>query len=312
MRLIYMGTPEFSVSFLRHLVDSEHEVVAVVTQPDRPAGRGRHLQPSPVKSAALELGIAVLQPDSLKDPAFEAEIRSLQADLSVVVAFSILPKSILAATRMGAVNLHGSLLPRYRGAAPVQWAVANGDHKTGLSVFLLDEKMDHGPLLVQERLAIGSQDTGIDVLQNMIPLGCSALDRALAGLALGNIQPLPQDHAAACPAPKLRKEDGQIDWTQSAQRIHDRIRGFHPWPGGFSSLRGKMLHFHKTLPLISHDSLRPGEVSVLPGKRIVVGTGEGALELLVVQAEGKKPLSAAEFLNGIHEPHDLNFERNSQ
>jgi len=308
MRLIFMGTPEFSVAFLRHLHASSHEVIAVVTQPDRPAGRGRHLQPSPVKQAALEFGLPVLQPTSLKDPSFEQEVRELNADLSVVVAFSILPKSILGATRLGAVNLHGSLLPRYRGAAPVQWAVANGEHKTGLTVFLLDEKMDHGPLLVQERIEIHVDDTGHDVLMHMVPLGCDALTKALDGLEAGTIEPLHQDHAEASPAPKLRKEDGCLDWTKSAHTLHDRIRGFQPWPGGFSYVRGKLFHIHKSHAVAETTHLAPGELLVENGS-LLVGTGQGALELITVQFEGKKPMAAKEFLNGLHDPKGLFLSR---
>lgn len=305
MRIVFMGTPEFSVAFLRHLHQGAHEVVAVVTQPDRPAGRGRHLQPSPVKACAMELRIPVLQPENLKDPAFETELRELDADLSVVVAFSILPKNILGSTKHGAVNLHGSLLPRYRGAAPVQWAVANGDHKTGLTVFLLDEKMDHGPILVQEYLAIGPDDTGHDILRRMEPLGCAALDKALNGLADGVISPLPQNHAAACPAPKLKKEDGCIDWSRTASDIHNRIRGFHPWPGGYTYLRGKLLHIHKSHPLNGGTTLEPGAVKLDSHGRMFVGTSQGELELLVVQAEGKKPMPVAEYLRGIQNHEGL-------
>lgn len=305
MRIVFMGTPEFSVAFLRHLHQGAHEVVAVVTQPDRPAGRGRHLQPSPVKACAMELRIPVLQPENLKDPAFETELRELDADLSVVVAFSILPKNILGSTKHGAVNLHGSLLPRYRGAAPVQWAVANGDHKTGLTVFLLDEKMDHGPILVQEHLEIGPDDTGHDILHRMEPLGCAALDKALNGIADGVIAPLPQNHAAACPAPKLKKEDGCIDWSRTASDIHNRIRGFHPWPGGYTYLRGKLLHIHKSHPQHQGSGLEPGAVKLDGHGRMFVGTSQGELELLVVQAEGKKPMPVAEYLRGIQNHEGL-------
>jgi methionyl-tRNA formyltransferase len=305
MRLVFMGTPEFSVAFLRHLASGNHEVVAVVTQPDRPAGRGQHLHPSPVKVAAEELRIPVLQPESLKEPGFEEELRELDADLSVVVAFSLLPKNILGATRLGAVNLHGSLLPRYRGAAPVQWAVANGEHKTGLTVFLLDEKMDHGPILVQERLVIGPNDTGQDVLHHMEPLGCQALDKALDGLEQGLIEPLHQDHPSSCPAPKLRKEDGLLNWSRPAQDLHDRIRGFFPWPGAYTFLRGKLFRVHRSHPVPGFPGIAPGHFRVDSDHRVFVGTGEGALELLVVQAEGKKPMPVAEFIRGVQNPSDL-------
>ena len=307
MRLIFMGTPEFSVQFLRHLAQGCHELVAVVTQPDRPSGRGQHMHFPPVKQAALELGLPVLQPESLKDPEFDRQLRELEADVSVVVAFSILPRSILSATRLGAVNLHGSLLPRYRGAAPVQWAIANGEHKTGLTVFLLDEKMDHGPVLVQEKMEIGPSETGAALLERMSWLGCNALDKALDGLAAGHLEPLPQDHHQACPAPKLRKEDGDLDWSLPAQRLHDRIRAFQPWPGGFSRLRGKLLHIHATHVHAAGDGLEPGQLMVKDG-HLLVGTGGGSLELLQVQPEGRKSMAAADYLHGLQNPHDLKFE----
>jgi len=248
----------------------------------------------------------VLQPESLKDETFLQELRDLQADVSVVVAFSILPRLALGVTRLGAVNLHGSLLPRYRGAAPVQWAVANGEHKTGLSVFLLDEKMDHGPLLVQERLDIHPEETGYELLMRMVPLGCGALDKALDGLTTNSIQPLAQDHGQACPAPKLRKEDGIIDWTLDAHKIHDRVRGFHPWPGAFTQLAGKTIHIHKTRPFRGGEQWHPGEIRVQEN-RMLVGTGCGILEILELQNEGKKPVKALDFLHGLRVEDALRF-----
>jgi len=311
MRLIFMGTPEFSVAFLRFLAAGPHEVVAVVTQPDRPAGRGHQLKAPPVKEAALELGIPVLQPENVRDESFHQELRALQADLSIVVAFSILPRSVLALTRLGAVNLHGSLLPRYRGAAPVQWAVANGEHRTGLTVFLLDEKMDHGPMLAQESLEIGADETGYEVLMRMVPLGCQALQKALQGLSDHTIQALDQEHTQACPAPKLRKEDACLDWTLPAQRLHDRIRGFHPWPGAFTYLHGKQLNIHRTRPLAGGEGWLPGEIRVQEG-HMLVGTGNGLLEILELQNMGKKPVSAAEFLRGLRILGDLRFGTDAQ
>ncbi|HSQ41985.1 MAG TPA: methionyl-tRNA formyltransferase [Fibrobacteraceae bacterium] len=304
MRIVFMGTPEFSVAFLQHLQASSHQLVAVVTQPDRPAGRGRQLAPPPVKVAAQALELPVLQPTNLRDPALEAELRAFQADLFVVVAFSILPKNLLGASRSGAVNLHGSLLPCYRGAAPVQWAVANGDPETGVTVFLLDEKMDHGPILVQERLPIGPEETGAEVLARMASLGCIALDKALEGLQNGQLQSLPQNHGAASPAPKLRKEDGRLDWNKSAQELHNRIRAFQPWPGGYTILRGRLLHIHRCLACPEKQDLAPGFVQVDAG-RMWVGTGVGALELLNVQAEGRKPMSVSEFVRGLQSTQGL-------
>lgn len=298
MRIVFMGTPEFSVSFLRALAASSHEIVAVVTQPDRPAGRGHQLKAPAVKVAALELGLPVLQPENLRDPLFAEELAALQVDLSVVVAFSMLPKAVLAATRLGAVNLHGSLLPRFRGAAPVQWAVATGAKQTGCTVFRLDEKMDHGPILRQAFVPIGPNDTGMQVLQNMIEPGTQALLDALMALENNDFTEIPQDHASASPAPKLRKEDGLVQWDMPAQQIHDRIRGFSPWPGGYTLWRGKTLTIHGTLVLESNATKDCGHFTV-QHERLLVNTGKGLLELLQVQLEGKKAITAAEFIRGL-------------
>lgn len=310
MRIVFMGTPEFSAAFLRHLLQGPHEVVAVATQPDRPAGRGRQLQAPPVKEVAVAAGLPVLQPESTKDPAFAEQLAALQADLFVVVAYSILPKAALAASRLGAVNLHGSLLPRYRGAAPVQWAIAHGNSETGVTVFLLDEKMDHGPILEQRTVAITQQDTTTSVLDKMIPIGCAAIDAALEKLD-GCYTPVTQDHAQACPAPKLRKEDGMIDWSSSAQTIHDRIRAFTPWPGGFSYLNGRLVYLRATTVTESNAGLEPGSVRCA-ADHLLVGTGSGALAVTEIQAEGKKSMSVADYLRGLQDRNHLQFTRSPQ
>jgi len=308
MKIVFMGTPEFSAAFLQHLLKGPHEVVAVATQPDRPAGRGRQLQAPPVKLAALAAGLPVLQPESVKDPEFAQQLAALQADLFVVVAYSILPRAVLAAARLGAVNLHGSLLPRFRGAAPVQWAIASGAQQTGVTVFLLDEKMDHGPVLEQRVVEIGQQDTTTGLLEKMVPVGCEAIDAALAKLLTG-YTPVEQDHTQASPAPKLRKEDGVIHWEKSAQEIHDRIRAFTPWPGGYSYLNGRLVYLRLT-EVVAQD-LAPGAVRVESG-RLLVGTGKGALAVLEIQAEGKKSLPVADFVRGLHDRDDLHFTGVSQ
>lgn len=303
-----MGTPEFAAHFLEHLHSGPHEVLAVVTQPDRPVGRGRILTPPPVKVKALEFGLPVIQPASVKDASFAEDLKKWNADLFVVVAFSILPNAVLACSRFGAINVHGSLLPKYRGAAPVQWAIANGDSLTGVSIFLLDEKMDHGPLLEQRSIPIDLQDTASSVLEKMVRPGCDALDAAIDRIANGEIKDLlAQEHEKASPAPKLKKEDGKIDFSRSALEIHNRIRAFCPWPGGFCAFNGKVAYFRKTNPVAKNLGISPGEGKVFDGK-LFVGTGNGELEILEIQLEGKRSMSAADFLRGIQKKDTLCFK----
>ena len=310
-----MGTPEFAACFLKHLKESDGiDVVAVVTQPDRPAGRGRVLTPPPVKQLALEYGLPVLQPLDLKAPEFEADLRAFGADLFVVVAYSILPKNILAVAKFGAVNVHGSMLPKYRGAAPVQRAIADGLPETGVTVFRLDEKMDHGPILSQKVVKIDHQDTTASLLEKMVAPGCEALDEAIAQLEGGCEKDLTQDHAQASGAPKLKKEEGRIDFNMPAIVIHNRIRAFNPWPGGYATLSGRTVYLRKTdvvgvgackaLPGVSN--LAPGSIEFREN-RLFVGTGEGILEVLEIQAEGKKPMPVADFMRGIQKREGLAF-----
>jgi methionyl-tRNA formyltransferase len=293
-----MGTPEFAADFLEHLIKSEHEVIAVATQSDKRSGRGMELHLPPVKITALENGIPVLQPDSVRNPKFAEELVKLDSDIFVVVAFSILPKEILATSRLGAINVHGSLLPKYRGAAPVQWAIANCEQTTGLTVFLLDEKMDHGPILEQRELKIEQDDTTESLLKKMVVPGCEALDHALTKLKNGNFSSIEQNHVLASPAPKLKKEDGLIDWNMSALQIHKRLCAFTPWPGAYASLNGQKIFLRKTS--VGNDcekELKPGEFFVQKNT-VFVGTGDGNLKVLEVQAESKKRMSAADYLRG--------------
>jgi len=298
MRVVFMGTPEFSVEFLKFLIKSEHEVIAVATQPDKQAGRGMELKQPPVKIAALEAGISVLQPGSVKEAAFAEELRKLNADIFVVVAFSILPKDVLAASKFGAVNIHGSLLPKYRGAAPVQWAIASCEETTGLTVFLLDEKMDHGPVLEQRELKIEQDDTTESLLKKMVEPGCEALEAALQKLQSKTFTPLEQNHSFASPAPKLKKEDGLIDWNMSAQKIHKRLCAFTPWPGAYTNLNGQKIFVRKSAVSAVKTNLKSGEILVQKNE-IFAGTGDGVLSVLEVQAEGKKRMSAADYFRGV-------------
>ena len=297
MRILFMGTPEFSAEFLKHLLKGEHQVVAVATQPDKPVGRGMELHSPPVKLTALEAGIPVLQPNSVKEPAFAEDLKKFNADIFVVVAFSILPKEVLATSKLGAINIHGSLLPKYRGAAPVQWAIANCEQKTGLTVFLLDEKMDHGPVLEMKEIAIEQNDTTETLLKKMVAPGCEALDSALAKLQSGNFTAIEQNHELASPAPKLKKEDALIDWNTSALQIHKRLCAFTPWPGAYTSLNGQKIFIRKTEISALDKKLKPGEIFVNKNT-IFAGTVNGVLSILEVQAEGKKRMPAADYFRG--------------
>ncbi len=306
MKIVFMGTPEFSVSFLDILIKQGHEVVAVVTQPDRPAGRGRKLTPPPVKLAALEHGLPVLQPENLKAAEFIAELKAFEADLSVVVAFSILPRTALEATRLGALNMHGSLLPKYRGAAPIQWAVANGDKQTGATVFLLDEKMDHGPVLCRKTLDILPADTAQDVFNKMVPLGCDAVIEAVSMLESGDYNPEAQNHAVASPAPKLSKDDGFLEFTGDAQTIYNRFRGFFPWPGTWGNFRSKVLRIH-AMELLADKvtSKKPGQMWLEDDDTLILQCGQGCLRITEIQVQGKKRMVVGDFIRGLQDPEDL-------
>lgn len=306
MKIIFMGTPEFASHFLSYLAESSHEVVAVVTQPDRPAGRGKTITPPPVKILAEKLGLPVIQPENLKDPEFESTLLKYKADIFVVVAFSILPKNILGASRYGALNIHGSLLPAYRGAAPVQWAIANGEPKTGVTIFLLDEKMDHGPILEQREVAIDMEDTAQTLLDKMVLPACDGLEQALIKVETNISSVIMQDHNQATGAPKLKKEDGLLDFQKSALELHNRIRGFSPWPGGYSNLQGKKIYLRKTRVFEDSIKLNPGHL-LIEKNHLLVGTGSGVLEILEIQAEGKKSMPASDYIKGLHQREGLLF-----
>ena len=306
MKIIFMGTPAFAAEFLQHLLKTEHEISAVVTQPDKPAGRGKTLTPPPVKVLAESVGLDVLQPTDLASPDFEETLKKYEADLFVVVAFSILPKNILGASKYGAINIHGSLLPKYRGAAPVQRAIENGDKETGVTIFLLDEKMDHGPIIERRKVEITPEDTYTTLLDKMVEPASDALDHALKALEQEKPVFLEQLHEEATPAKKIKKEEGLLDFSKAASEIHNKIRAFTPWPGGFSTLQGKKVYLRKTtLPEISM-SLKPGEIR-FENKRMLVGTAKGILEVLNIQVEGKKEMPVASFIQGLHHKEGLFF-----
>jgi methionyl-tRNA formyltransferase len=305
-----MGTPSFSVSFLESLVHSKHQVIAAVTQPDRPSGRGQVLTAPPVKVRSQELKIPVLQPEDLKDLDFQRKLQDFQADLFVVVAFSLLPPALLELTPYGAVNLHGSLLPKYRGAAPIQWAVINGETQTGVTVFKLSSGMDQGPILLQETLPILEDDTAEDIFNKMVPMGCAAVLKALDLIEQGSADYKLQDPSLATPAPKLKKSHGEMHWEQGAQQLHNQIRGLYPWPAAWTLFRGRSLRILKAkIALESTLSGEPGCFGLDPsGSHLLVKTGAGVLELLNLQPEGKKIQSGVEFFRGIQNRENLKFQ----
>ena len=305
MKIIFLGTPTIAATCLESLATGSHEIVAVVTHPDKAQGRGLKLHPTPVKEVALRLGFPVIECPDAKDPSFAATIQDLQADLLVVVAFVILPKAVLGATRLGAVNLHGSLLPRWRGAAPVQRSVEAGERVTGASVFRLDTGVDTGGILLQEKIEIGEDETSGEVLEHIAQLGGPLLLRAINLLEKDStISGTLQDPALATRAPKLFPEEGELDWSLPAPCLHDKIRAFHPAPGCWTTCEGtrlKIWRTHAVEPPLDTDFAKApaGTVRKYAKGRAAIATGTGFLELVEVQPEGKKRLSGWDWFNGL-------------
>ena len=305
MRLIFMGTPASAVPSLRRCVEDGHEVAAVWTQPDRPAGRGKRLHVSPVKEFALGRGLTVRQPEKIRtDAAFDL-FTHRTVDAVVVVAYGrILPPAFLRAPLHGCVNVHFSLLPKYRGAAPVNWAVAGGEKTTGVTTMLMDEGLDTGPVLLQRATPIGDEETAPELLARLAEDGAELLSETLARLV--ELEARPQDESAATHAPLLRREDGLIDWGMSAADIERRVRGFQPWPNAHTTLQGRRLIVLKAEAVAETEggparSSGPGEVAEARGDRLVVACGGGtSLRLLDVQPEGKRRIDARDLINGTH------------
>ncbi|MGA2568987.1 MAG: methionyl-tRNA formyltransferase [Terracidiphilus sp.] len=306
LKLVFCGTPRFAVPTLEALLAAGHEVSLVVSQPDRPVGRDHELAAPPVKQAALAAGLAVMQPEKIRDNAeFRSRLESIAPDAIVVVAYGrIVPPWMLALPRLGCMNLHASLLPKYRGAAPIQWAVAMGDTVSGNTTMLLDEGLDTGPILLQQTIEIGSHQTAADLLPVLANAGAPLVVETLAGLASGAIHPQPQNHEAATLAPLLDREDGRIDFAaRTAREIYDRWRGFQPWPGAFTVLNGKKLIVHRmALARGSYAEAlgfaEPGWILVERQRLLAACAGNTWLEFLELQLEGKKHLAAEEFLRG--------------
>jgi methionyl-tRNA formyltransferase len=299
MRIVFMGTPDFAVPSLEALLQSEDQVVGVVTQPDRPKGRGQQLTPSPIKVLAQREGIPLLQPPKMKAPEFLEPLAGWKPDLIAVTAFGrILHPGILRMPPMGCVNVHGSLLPKYRGAAPVQWAVINGETETGITTMLMDEGMDTGAMLLQATLPIGPDDTAGSLAPRLAALGGRLLVETIRQLKAGTLKPVPQDHTKATMAPLLKKEDGAIDWTLSAAALANRVRGLSPWPGAYSFLNGERWTIWKASVLPGTGSTVPGTIVHVGSQSLQMATGDGLLEVTEVQPANSKRLTVAQYLAG--------------
>lgn len=297
MRIVFMGTPAFAVPSLRALVGSGEEVAAVVAQPDKPRGRGRKLTPPPVKVAAEEYSIPVLQPPKIRTAEFLEELKKIDPELICVAAYGkILPAAVLELPRYGCINVHASLLPRYRGAAPVNWAIVRGEKVTGVTTMLMDEGMDTGDILLEREMPIEEDDTGETLGEKLSVAGAELLIETIRELRAGNLNPRKQDHSRATYAPMLKKEDGRIDWEMPAENVRNLVRGMLPWPGAFTCLEGKLLKIYKVR--VSEGEGKPGEVSMSGRGVIRVSAGRGALDIEELQLESGKRLDSKAFLAG--------------
>ncbi|MCW7753748.1 methionyl-tRNA formyltransferase [Desulfobotulus sp. H1] len=299
LNLVFMGTPEFALPPLHALVDAGHKILAVYTQPDKPKGRGKTIQAPPVKEAALRLGLPVHQPLSMKQDGVYQELSALRPDAFVVVAYGhILPPRILAIPRLGPVNIHASLLPRYRGAAPIQWAVAQGESHTGITTMLMDAGMDTGAILLQRSLPIGKRDTAADMHDRLSLLGAAMITETLSGLDNGHITPVPQKEEEASYAPLLKKSHGHINWSLSAEAICSHVRGMTPWPGAYTLYDNSHLKIFETQPLALHHTQVPGTVLPSPKESLIVAAGENAIAITVLQGSSGKRMATSDYLRG--------------
>lgn len=296
MNIVFMGSPEFAIPSLEQIHRSEHTIQAVVSNIDKRRGRGSETSPTPVKAKALELGIPVIEVEDLNSPSFAGELESLKPDLLVVVAFRILPVSILSIPRLGSVNLHASLLPKYRGAAPIHWAITKGEKETGCTVFFLDEQVDTGNILLQEKVSIGENETTGELYARLRDMGSELLVQAIELIDSGEYELKEQDDALATPAPKLFKDDCHIDFDQPAGDVHNKIRGLSPFPTAWADWEGKKFNMYR--------SKRGPDIRLSAGElkeqddSLLVGCADGTVELLEVQLPGKKRMSGEEFIRG--------------
>ncbi len=296
MRIIYFGTPEFAVEPLKKIIESGYEVCAVVTAPDKERGRGRKVTFTPVKEFAVEKNIPVLQPDKLKDDYFISELKNFAADLFVVVAFRILPREVFAIPKFGSFNLHGSLLPKYRGAAPIQWALINGDTETGLTTFFLEEKVDTGNIILQKKVVVSREDDFASLHDKMSLEGAGLIVETIKAIERNDYRLIAQDNSFASPAPKITKELCEINWELPALRIHNLIRALCPVPGAFFKHNKKIYKVYKS-EVFENKSLPPGKIEESKTE-IFIGTGNGSLKILEIRPEGRKRLKTEDFLRG--------------
>lgn len=298
-RIVFMGTPEFAVASLDALVKAGHDIVGVITAPDKPAGRGMKMNTSAVKKYAMEHSLHVLQPEKLKNPEFLQQLRDLKADLQVVVAFRMLPEVVWNMPPMGTVNVHASLLPEYRGAAPINWAIINGEKETGVTTFKLTHEIDTGNILLQHKVQIDDDDSAGDLHDKLKEAGAQLLLQTVAGLADGTIKEQPQQAGSATHAPKLSTETARINWSGKAAAIHNLIRGLSPYPGAFTTLKSNVFKIYKSSYTNEPPRSQPGEFETDNGKYLRFAASDGYIYAKDVQMEGKKRMSIEEFLRGF-------------
>jgi methionyl-tRNA formyltransferase len=299
LRVVFFGTPSFAVPTFEALIASRHRVVGVVTRPDRPRGRGQKTVDAPVKARAREAGVPLLQPSTLSDPSFIDALASLEADIGVVAAYGkILSERVLAVPRMGMLNVHASLLPRYRGAAPIHRAIIAGERETGVTIMRVVKALDAGPMLAASRRPVGPNETSEEVQGDLARIGAALLTLTLDRIAAGDVREAPQDDSAATYAHRITREDGLIDWTWAADRIHNLVRGLHPWPHAFTYLNGARLIILRSAVANQSQSVPPGSVVTAHGDELRIAAGREAVDLLQIQAEGKRPMSPRDFLAG--------------
>ena len=303
LRIVFMGTPDFAVATLDALIRSGCTVSAVITAPDKPAGRGMKLQESAVKKYAVEKALLVLQPEKLKNAGFLEQLKAVRADLQLVVAFRMLPEVVWNMPPMGTINLHGSLLPQYRGAAPINWAIINGEKETGVTTFKLKQEIDTGDILLQERIPVGENETAGELHDRMKDIGAQLVVRTVKGIADGTLKELPQlvhqnEDASLKPAPKIFTETCRIDWNESVDRVHNLIRGLSPFPGAFTMLNNKVLKIYRSEKQPGAQGHKPGDTVTDRRSFISFACSDGLIRIIELQLEGKKRMMADEFLRG--------------
>ena len=292
-----MGTPEFAVPSLHVLLEHSYEISGVVTAPDKPRGRGQQLSCTPIKEFALHKHLQIFQPENLKDPEFISDIQLLKPDLIVVVAFRILPREVYTIPRLGSFNLHASLLPKYRGAAPINWAIINGEEESGVTTFFLHDKVDAGSILLQARVKIGADENAGELHDELSKAGAELVLQTVQLIESGKAQPLLQNDLLSCSAPKIFKTDCRIDWKKSSQQVHNFVRGLSPYPASWTTHNGRTIKIFRTKIIDSYNT-RAGMILQRTNNTLLVGTGSGAVSILEIQQEGKRRLGIEEFLRG--------------